>query len=131
MNGILQFGSIINKETMESTINERVNMLFKNSGERSIRSYAIKIGVAPTTLNECIKGAEPRYSLLNSILNGNPSVSAEWLLVGKGNMTKHDLSDSAEIEELKNEIISLKAENKVLREIVGLGEKKESNTRTA
>lgn len=73
---------------MEQSINERINTLYKYSKERSIRSFAIKLGVAPTTLNECIKGSEPRYSLLNSILSGLPSISPAWLLTGKGEMLK-------------------------------------------
>lgn len=73
---------------IEFTINERINALYKNSGERSVRSFAIKIGIAPTTLNECIKGSEPRFSLLNALLNGMPSISADWLLRGEGEMIK-------------------------------------------
>jgi hypothetical protein len=75
---------------MDSSVNERINQLYKDSRERSIRSYAIKIGVAPTTLNECIKGSEPRFSILSSILTGNPSISAEWLMRGTGNMYKNE-----------------------------------------
>lgn len=88
MNGILLFILNTNKEMIELTINERINALYKNSGERSIRSFAIKVGIAPTTLNECIKGSEPRFSLLNALLNGIPSISAEWLLRGEGEMIK-------------------------------------------
>lgn len=75
---------------MDSSVNERINQLYKDSRERSIRSYAIKIGVAPTTLNECIKGSEPRFSILSSILTGNPSISAEWRMRGTGNMYKNE-----------------------------------------
>ena len=69
---------------MKSTI----NVLYKRSGQRSVRSYALKIDVAPTTLNKCIKGAEPLFSLLSAILNGEPFISAEWLLRNIGEMEK-------------------------------------------
>lgn len=47
---------------METTVNERIRLLFENSKEKSIRSYALKIGVAPTTLNECINCVFRRLS---------------------------------------------------------------------
>jgi hypothetical protein len=75
---------------MNISINDRIGALYEHSGEKSIRKFALKIGVAPTTLNECIKGSEPRFSLLESIVNGCPFVSLEWLLTGKGEMQKKD-----------------------------------------
>lgn len=116
---------------MKPTINERIEALYKRSGQRSVRSYALKIGVAPTTLNECIKGAEPRFSLLNAILNGEPSVSAEWLLRGIGEIEGVKSSNLEIIEELKAENNMLKGENRVLREQLGLGERKESKGQSA
>ncbi|MFK2215169.1 hypothetical protein ACIXJN_09965 [Bacteroides fragilis] len=115
---------------MESTINERIKVLYKRSGQRSVRSYALKIGVAPTTLNECIKGAEPRFSLLSAILNGEPSISAEWLLRNIGEMEKSESSLEI-IEELKAENNMLKGENRVFREQLGLGARKESKGQSA
>lgn len=72
-------------------------------------------------------------------------ISAEWLLRGNGEMiksgecestdiTNNELQtckqqiDNSTIEELKAEIVALKAENSVLREIAGLGVKKESKS---
>ena len=75
---------------MNGTVNERIKTLFEISKSKSIRNYALKIGVPPTTLNECIKGSEPRFSLLNAILNGEPSISANWLMNGEGNMFKNE-----------------------------------------
>lgn len=117
---------------MENTINERIKLLYEKSGERSVRSYALKISVPPTTLNECIKGSEPRFSLIKAILDGEPLASAEWLLRGKGEMLNSSSSvDSSIIEELKAEINQLKGENRILREQAGLGERKESDSRSA
>lgn len=84
----MQFRIILNNKLMENTVNDRIKLLFERSGEKSIRQYAIKIGVAPTTLNECIKGAEPRYGLVRKILDSEPSISTEWLLRGEGEMIK-------------------------------------------
>lgn len=53
-------------------------------------------------------------SVLINTLELFPNVSAEWLLRGKGDMI---LTDETE---MRNKIISLEAENRVLREAVGL-----------
>lgn len=111
---------------MMDTINERVRAIYKKSGARSVRSYALKIGVPPTTLNECIKGSEPRFSLLKSILDGEPSISAEWLIRGKGDM-ETSITSYVQVEELKAEINQLKGENRILREQLGLEERKDVN----
>lgn len=115
---------------MNNVVNERIKCLFLRSGERSVRSYALKLGIAPTTLNECIKGAEPRFSLLKAILDGEPSISAEWLLRGVGDMEIVNRSKDVIVEELQAEINMLKGENRVLREQVGLGDRKD-DTRSA
>lgn len=73
---------------MENTINERINAILHQSKYRSIRSFAERIDVAPTSLNGVINGAEPRYSTLYKILSVEPSISAEWLMRGEGNMLR-------------------------------------------
>ncbi len=80
---------------MKSTI----NVLYKRSGQRSVRSYALKIDVAPTTLNKCIKGAKPHFSLLSVILNGEPFISAEWLLRNIGEMEKSTINSKQNIRD--------------------------------
>ncbi len=100
---------------MMDTVNERSIAIYKKSKARSVRSYALKIGVPPTTLNECIKGSESRFSLLKSILDGEPSISAEWLIRGKRNM-ETSIIISVQVEELKAEINQFKGENCILRE---------------
>lgn len=65
---------------MENTINERIKAILHQSKYRSIRSFAERIDVAPTSLNGVINGAEPRYSTLYKILSVEPSISAEWLI---------------------------------------------------
>lgn len=59
-------------------------------------------------------------------------LSAEWLLRGKGEMLNSSTSvETSIIEELKAEINQLKGENRILREQAGLGERKESDSRSA
>lgn len=59
-------------------------------------------------------------------------LSAEWLLRGEGMMLKSSLPDniaetSSLVEELKAEINMLKGENRILRELNDLGERKGSS----
>lgn len=115
---------------MESTINERIRLIYKRSNERSVRSYAMKINVAPTTLNECIKGAEPRFSLIKSILDGEPSISAEWLMRGVGDMEKAETSSEL-IEELKAKMNQLIGENRILREQLEQNKRKDLKSESA
>lgn len=56
-------------------------------------------------------------------------LSAEWLLRGEGEMLKSssiaETNEASLIEELKGEINRLKGENRILRELNGLGERKD------
>ena len=72
----------------ETTINERIALLVTELGYRSNRAFSIKIGIAQTSFNAIIQGAEPKFSTLNKILTAHPNVSAEWLMTGKGEMLK-------------------------------------------
>lgn len=71
---------------METTVNERIAQIISQCGYKSKRSFAEKIGVAQTSLNDILRGAEPKYSTLYKILKAEPLISAEWLLRGKGEM---------------------------------------------
>lgn len=74
---------------MEQSINERISMVMREYNYRSVNQLANKIGVARTSLNDIVKNnAEPKYSTISKILEAEPSISAEWLLRGKGEMTK-------------------------------------------
>lgn len=73
---------------MESTINQRIAEIVSKMGYRSKRSFAEKIGIAQTSFNDILKGAEPKYSTLQKILIAEPLISSEWLLRGEGDMLK-------------------------------------------
>lgn len=116
---------------MEDSVNQRISRIIEKSG-MSLTGFAKMIGIAQTSLRDCVKnGAEPKYSTLNKILIAKPLVSAEWLMTGNGDMEKSESSSSGLIEALKAEINQLKGENRILREQAGLGERKESDSRSA
>lgn len=52
---------------METTVNERIAQIISQCGYKSKRSFAEKIGVAQTSLNDILRGAEPKYSTLYKI----------------------------------------------------------------
>lgn len=71
---------------MESTINQRIKEIIKNSG-KTINSYAVLIGISQPTLKACVDGDNnPRFDTLQKILKGDPMISAEWLMRGVGEM---------------------------------------------
>ena len=127
---------------MESSINERIKAVFELRGEKSVRAYALKRNLAPTTFGECLKGAEPRFSLLKAFLDGEPYISAEWLMRGEGEMFIQEKTEYADklsdetgsystIRELQDRIVALEAENNVLREMVGLQKNKQREGKSA
>lgn len=127
---------------MESSINERIKAVFELRGEKSVRGYALKRNLAPTTFGECLKGAEPRFSLLKAFLDGEPCISAEWLMRGVGEMFIQEKTEYADklsdetggyssIRELQDRIVALEAENNVLREMVGLQKNKQREGKSA
>lgn len=113
-------------------INERLADLV-NTKSNSKRDFALKVGIEQVTFNRYMNGRVPSYEALEAILIAFPDISAEWLLRGEGEMLKSslsaqsDLSDSSLVEDLKAEINQLKGENRILREQLGLGERKDAN----
>lgn len=78
---------------MKSTINERIASIISKFGYKSKRAFAEKIGVAQTSLNDVLNGAEPKFSTLNKILKAEPLISAEWLMRGVGDMKMKNQQD--------------------------------------
>lgn len=88
-------------------------------------------------------GAAVTSQTITFILNEFPKVSAEWLLRGVGEMFIENVSyfpsslgeDSdkyeVSVQNLKEKIISLEAENKVLREVAGLQREREQKGKSA
>lgn len=53
--------------------------------------FADMCGINRQTLYKCINGRVPSVELLQKILSAYPDISAEWLLMGEGEMKKHVL----------------------------------------
>ena len=117
---------------MELDINQRIRLIVEESG-KSVNSYSSFIGVSQPTLKACIDGNNaPRYDTLQKILIANPMISAEWLMRGIGPMIRQEhTTEDPRIESMKTEINLLRGENRVLREQLGLPERKETATLSA
>lgn len=121
---------------MESTVNERIALIISEFKFKSKRAFAEKIGIAQTSFNDILKGAEPKYSTLYKILKAEPLISSDWLLLGKGDMIKEDINKEnteiislkKELEESKKEIFRLEGENSIMREQLGLSQRKNGKT---
>lgn len=71
---------------MKTSINERVKKIVECSG-KSVRAYAEFANIAQTTLNDCIKGStEPKFGLIDKVVNVEPNINPDWLLTGRGEM---------------------------------------------
>lgn len=117
---------------MEELVRQRINEVlafFKaNPTQISKGDSALQVRLS-RQLNQ---GAAITCKTISFILDVYPAVSAEWLMRGKGEMIlqeeKENLASSATSEDdirlMREKIISLESENRVLREIAGLqGEK--------
>lgn len=101
---------------METTINERIKKIISYFNYRSVRAFAMKIGVAQPSLNDVINGAEPKFSTLEKILKAEPTINSEWLIKGIGEVEiKEDgkkfieiiAGKNLNIEELRKEYLRL------------------------
>lgn len=115
---------------------ERIQKLIKEKcGERGETSFSKIVGIPQVTLNNYVKGRRGiSYEVIEAILTAFPEVSAEWLLRGEGEMLKTssalattdvDVSKYVnEIENLKREVAKLEGQNELLREQLGMPNKK-------
>lgn len=119
---------------MKESVLERINHLIDDCGE-SKNALANKCDMAPQTFGRYVNGDNKiTVSLVSSLLEVFPDLSAEWLLRGEGEMYKttelppvdasseESIDHSVEIARLvreKNELIdkneALREENKRLR----------------
>lgn len=119
---------------MKESVLERINHLIDDCGE-SKNALANKCDMAPQTFGRYVNGDNKiTVSLVSSLLEVFPDLSAEWLLRGEGTMYKttelppvdvsseESIEHSAEVARLvreKNELIDaneeLREENKMLR----------------
>ena len=129
---------------MKESVLERINHLINDCGE-SKNALANKCDMAPQTFGRYVNGDNKiTVSLVSSLLEVFPDLSAEWLLRGEGAMYKttelppvdvsseESINHSAEIarlvreknemadiiEEQKEEIIRLRAQLEVLKDVL-------------
>lgn len=78
---------------MENTINTRIAAIIKIK-EMNVTSFSKLIGIAQTSLRDVVTGgAEPKFSTLEKIIIAEPSINANWLITGKGEMLRQDAKE--------------------------------------
>lgn len=125
----------------KTSINDRIQSIINEIYNGNVSKFCREVGVKQPTMNTILgeRKSKPSYDILHAISNAIAlkSISIEWLIAGRGSMLKSESSihepkpsdnNLVVIEELKSEIIALKAENKVLRELAGLGERKDNKS---
>lgn len=140
-------GSMLKSEQI-SSIKERLAH-FLEEEKISVSDFCKSISMYQAAYLE-MRGSIPESKLKN-IITKYPQLSIEWLMTGEGKMIKtidvqseedaastqdsiQSSDDLTLIEELKTEnaalkeeILLLRGENRILRELNGLGERKDSN----
>lgn len=106
---------------MEDSVKERLKMYLKSNNVKAV-DFCKSIGVSSGFISGMRESIQP--DKLKSIAINYPLLDIGWLLTGIGEMEKVENPDSLLIEDLKAEINMLKGENRILREQVGLGERK-------
>lgn len=104
------------------TINDRMQQIADYFCEGNKAAFAKKTGVAPTSISNYLgkqRASKPSADLLEKIVN-SLEIDADWLLSGEGSMIKNEVTHTVSDDDLKEELIKLRAENDVLRELVGL-----------
>ena len=87
-------------EWIDSDIRDRIERLINTEG-MSQRSFALKIGINPTNLNQVMLGNRPVPKKLPSkIVLAFPEVRIDWIMYGSGEMYKQDqqLADTVAIQ---------------------------------
>ncbi|WP_312312213.1 S24 family peptidase [Empedobacter brevis] len=72
-----------------NTINERIKTLVMHFTEGNNSMFANKLGVSEANIRNYIAKTEPKYSILEKIVN-TFEINYEWLLTGNGEMLKSE-----------------------------------------
>lgn len=76
-----------------NTINERIKTLVIHFTEGNNSLFASKLGISEANIRNYIAKTEPKYSVLEKIVN-TFEINYEWLLTGKGEMLKSESSSN-------------------------------------
>lgn len=79
----------------KSAISERIQMLITEFCDGKNPPFAKAIGINESNIRSYIAGTQPRFDVLAAIAN-KFAINCEWLLTGKGEMRKTNLSTSVE-----------------------------------
>lgn len=110
---------------MENAVIERIKKVLEEN-RTSITAFSKIAGLVQTTVNRQLRGdTQLTLETIEAFLHQYPTVSAEWILRGVGDSELRSMD--GDLEELKKRVIKLEAENNLLREIQGLGERKDVN----
>lgn len=112
---------------MEDAVRQRVKQVLEFKGI-TLNAISKAMGYPQSNLNKQINSTTSiSLRTVLVILDYAKNISAEWLLRGEGEMEKPTSPNLEIIESLKAENNMLRGENQVLREQLGLGERKSSH----
>lgn len=116
-----------------NTINDRIKTIAETYYNGNIRELERTCGLNKDTLKHVVAGrfSKPSFDTIEAIIRTHVLLSPLWLIIGEGEMERAESSNLEIIEELKAENNMLKGENRVLREQLGLGARKESKGQSA
>lgn len=99
---------------------EMLEMVINHYEDGNKAQFAKRLGISPQALSMWFTRNSFDAELLYNKCDG---LSGDWLLSGEGEMFKTSQKVNVGNEELNVEILKLRTENNLLREIVGLREK--------
>lgn len=123
-------------DNINNALLERVLELVSHKSKNK-SDFARLLCMDQTTVNNQLLGKRSiSIDLIYRALNSFDDISSDWLLLGKGNMIKEDINKEnteiislkKELEESKKEIFRLEGENSIMREQLGLSQRKNGKT---
>ena len=84
---------------------DRINVIMATE-EMNVAAFARKLGLVDQTIRGIViqRRNKPGFDILSKIIETFPHVSAEWLLTGRGVMTKSRSSVQSEVDSVKTEL---------------------------
>ena len=110
---------------MEETINDRMEMLVNERFDGNKAAFAKAIDLAPTAISSYLskqRRSKPSVDMIAKIVTAL-DVDAHWLITGEYKTSTPAKSNDLQDNSLREELIRLRAENDVLRELAGLRKK--------
>lgn len=110
---------------MEETINDRIEMLVNERFDGNKAAFAKSIGLPAAGLSNYLsiqRRSKPSVDMIAKIIT-TLDVDAHWLITGEYKTSTPAKSNDLQDNSLREELIRLRAENDVLRELAGLRKK--------